>query len=51
MILLLYEMTDELEEGMTKTTDGILSVTLIGVFHAWRRRLEECIQNEGDSFE
>jgi hypothetical protein len=42
---------EELEEAITDTIEGIPKGSLIGVFHAWRRRLEQCIQNEGDYFE
>jgi hypothetical protein len=46
-----YERIDELEEATTKTIEGIPKGTLIGVFHASKRRLKQCIQKERNYFE
>jgi hypothetical protein len=49
--LLCHDIVDELQEAKTNTIEGILKVKLIQVFQTWRRRLEKCIQQEGDYFE
>jgi hypothetical protein len=36
---------------MTATIEGIPKTQLIAVFRAWRRRLDQCIENEGNYFE
>jgi hypothetical protein len=51
MKLLSYKTIGELEDAMTKANEGIPKETLIGIAHAWRRRLEQCIQSEGNYFE
>jgi hypothetical protein len=51
MKLLSYETSDKLEHDITKTIEGIPKGTLTGVFHASKRRFEQCIQNEGNYFE
>jgi hypothetical protein len=51
MKLLSDETIDKLDEAIAKITEGIPNGTLIGGFRAWRRKLEQCIQNKGKTFE
>jgi hypothetical protein len=46
-----YETAEQLEQAITDTIEGIAKAQLIAVCRAWRRRLEQCIEKEGNYFE
>jgi hypothetical protein len=41
-----YETAEQLEQAITDTIEGNPKAELIAVFRTWRRRLEQCIENE-----
>jgi hypothetical protein len=47
---LCYDAVDKLQKAITSATEEIQKTKLIQVFQTWRRRLENCIQQE-DYFE
>jgi hypothetical protein len=51
MKFLSYQTVEKLEEAITRTIEAIPKPQLIRVFQGWRRRLETCIQHEGNYFE
>jgi hypothetical protein len=46
-----YETAEQLKQAITDTIEGIPKAQLIAVFRAWRRKLEQCIENNENYFE
>jgi uncharacterized protein (DUF2344 family) len=46
-----YETAEQLEQAIPDTIEGIAKAQLIAVCRAWRRRLEQWIEKEGNYFE
>jgi hypothetical protein len=46
-----YVTVEELEQAITNTIEGILNLKLIAVLQAWRKRLQQNIENDGNYIE
>jgi hypothetical protein len=46
-----YRTPEELEEAIVRTIEDIPRQTLHDVFPSWQRRLERCIECDGEYFE